>query len=217
MRFRNLLAAASVGAAMLAASAVPASATALTFSILGGGGDVTLNNGPTIDSALTTSKTLAPIEFVGFASGDPGAAAAAGLAFLTPVTFSTLTLNTTNGPFAFTVTAGNLVLSFTQVANANIASTTANKGGTISEDFVGTVTGDTSIGTLFLGQTVSFSESCNQAASAGAPSVISCTDTVNTPSSVRVPEPMSIALLGSGLLASGAAFRRRRKPAAKQA
>jgi hypothetical protein len=183
----------------------------VTLSGIGGGTYVTLNNGSVISSSLTTAMTLPNNVFVGTTCCDaPDALAAANLEFLTPVTFSTLTLPLTSGPFILTISAGNLIFSFTQ-EYASILGTTPTSAGSFDAVFYGTVSGDNGIPQYFLGQDVIFGEACTQVPEGTG---VSCSQTLqsmsNAPVPNSVPEPMSIALLGSALLASGASYCRRK-------
>jgi hypothetical protein len=181
-----------------------ASATLLSFAITGVG-SYTLNTGDI--TALTTLKTLPATELVG-GTTTPVSFVQAGLVTGAPVVFSTLILHTFLGPDTFTISAGFLTLSFSDVVFALIHPTGGpTDPGSISLQFSGLVTGDASIGTLFLNQTVTLSQTCTQTQQGAA---ISCSESVQTPGVQRqAPEPISVALLGIGLAALG--FARRRK------
>ncbi len=180
-----------------AASATP---TVLSFGVTGLGNY-------TVDTvnimAITSLKNLPAIELIS-GSTTPAAAAAAGLVTGQVATFSTLTLDTTVGPDKFTLSAGDLVLSFTNVSSAIEVASGLNSNGSISEQFNGMVTGDSSVGQIFLGQSASISETCTQSETGAS---ITCSDSVITPG-LPVPEPVSLSILGVGIFALGLARRR---------
>jgi hypothetical protein len=178
-----------------------ASATALTFGI-NLIGSVTVNTGNI--TLLTTTKTIPMLDQVSSCLDiDPGACALAGIAAGGAANFNTGTLNTFLGPDAFTISAGTLVFSFTDAVLATLTASTATTAGNISLQFDGTITSPGS----FFGQTVSLSESCTQV-KIGA--IITCSESVITPGiPVETPEPMSLALVGMGLVALGFVRRKR--------
>jgi len=183
-----------------------ASATLLSFG-MNLSGSVTLT--PLGDISLsTTQKLINPAATTSSCTGDAGACVAAGIPVAggTPGTFSTNTLPTAIVAIApFTVSTGNIVATFTNISQAVKVATTATVAGSISLQFNGTITADSS--GQFLGQTVSLSETCTQT---GPGAVITCSESVRTPGLPQQnPEPMSLALVGVGLLAL--AFTRRRK------
>ena len=191
-------------AIVLAGAMSNASATAFSFGInLVGNASVNTGN----ITALTATKTINPIGSVsGCLDIDAGACALAGLAAGDPATFSTAILNTTLGPDVFTLSAGTLglIMSFTTVDKAIIVASGANSAGSISLQYEGTITSG-AVG--LLGQTVTLSQTCTQS-STGA--IITCSESLITPGiPVETPEPMSLALVGMGLVALGFVRRKR--------
>jgi len=197
---------------VLAGALSSASAATLTFGV-NLIGSTTLNTGDI--TAATTHKTIPTAGQVSSCTGDPGACTTAGIVTGGAATFSTGTLNTTLGPDAFTVTAGLMTISFTNVEQAIIVATTSMSSGSISLHYRGTITGDSSVGHTFLGQSALLSETCTQT---GPGAIITCSESVITQGQappliakdIPIASRETIALLAL-LLAAAGAFRIRRR------
>jgi len=185
-----------------------ASATLLSFGI-NLSGSVTLTPAGDIQAG-TTTKTINPAGTTSSCTGDAGACVAAGIPTGggTPATFSVSVLPTKIVAMApFTVSTGNIVATFTNISQSTIVATTATVAGSISLQFNGTITGGSGPASIFLGQTISLSETCTQT---GPGAVITCSESLRTPGlPQQTPEPMSLALVGVGLLALGFTHRRK--------
>src|SRR5437868_2899230 len=161
----------------------------------GNGGTSTVNTGATITAATTTKTLVSP----GVSTASTGNL---GIAANSSVTLSPTTISVVVGAVtpAWAVSVGGFTFTFTSNTASTIVPTSATSG-FILNTLAGTVT--TAPAGFNAGISVTDAQSCQQPVNAGNPGTITCSDSLVIGTAPAVPEPASLALLGSALVGFG--------------